>query len=82
MRLDRLGREIKVGSYVAYTTATTGIQFDKVKKLTPQQCRLHAGSCVYSSHLLVITPEAPNYTHRVADIEQAIHDRAIFMEDY
>jgi hypothetical protein len=81
MRKDKLGQEITVGAYVAYTTASTGIQFDKVQKIAPKQVRLHCGSCIYKEYLLVLTEGTPEYANIIDKLEQNIKDRADAMAE-
>ena len=79
MRLDNTGQEIKIGSYVAYTTATTGLKFAKVERYTPKLIKLQERGPIPHTHMIVIHPSMPNYQTIQNDIEQALTDRARLM---
>jgi hypothetical protein len=79
VRLDKVGQEIKIGSYVVYITTATGLGFAKVEKYTPKFIKLQSQRSIHHTRIIVINPSMPNYHILVEDIEQTIEDRARLM---
>jgi hypothetical protein len=81
VRLDKVGQEIKIGSYVVYITTATGLGFAKVERYTPKLIKLHDKRTISHTHMIVIHPSMPDYHILVEDIEQTIEDRARLMRE-
>jgi hypothetical protein len=81
VRLDSTGQEIKIGSYVVYTTATVGFMFSKVERYTPKMVKLHNRRTIPHTHMIVMNPSMPHYDAVVDNIEQDIEDRARLLRE-